>query len=265
MQMGFGRGITDTVKKLLIANVIVFFLQMIGRGQLVSVFGLVPYWTWSRFYIWQFVTYMFLHGGFWHIMINMYMLWMFGCELERMWGSKAFLKYYFITGIGAGLFYTLLSATSTIPTIGASGAIYGIMTAYALMFPERKIMWIFPPIIMNVRTMVLIWIGISVVSGVFGSADGIAHFAHLGGALVGYLYVKQDWRLNAWIEQIRQWNRRRRMRVYREKKEDIDELRRIIDSILDKANEVGMENLTREEQQLLKRASKIIRREEKKN
>lgn len=251
-------GITDAVKKLIFANVIVFALQIITRGVFTEYLGLVPHWTWSRFFIWQFATYMFLHGGFWHIIVNMYILWMFGCEIERMWGSKAFLKYYFITGIGAGLLYTLVKPHSDIPTIGASGAIYGILVAYAVMFPERKIMYIFPPIVMKARTMALLWIGIEFFQGVFGSADGVAHVAHLGGALVGFIYMKQDWRLDAWIKNIRAKLNRHKMNVNSDKEENVEDLRRMIDRLLDKANDVGMENLTAEEKRLLKKASKIL-------
>ena len=101
--------------------------------------GLIPRWAWSRFFLWQFVTYMFLHGGLFHLIINMYALWVFGTEVERMWGPKAFYRYYFITGIGAGIVHTLITPLSTIPTIGASGAVLGVLTAFAMMFPDREI------------------------------------------------------------------------------------------------------------------------------
>jgi len=260
MQMGFGRGITDVVRKLIYANAVVFTIQFLLRGAFNDILGLVPHWTWSRFFIWQFATYLFLHGDIWHILINMFMLWMFGCEIERMWGSRAFLRYYFITGVGAGLFYTLMSPTLETPTIGASGAIYGILVAYAIMFPDRKIMFIFPPIAMKARTYVLLWVGISLLYGVRGSEDGVAHFAHLGGALVGFVYMKQDWRMDAWIKNLRVWLNRHRMKVHHDEEENIEDLRRMIDQLLDKANDIGMENLSAEEKRLLKKASKTLNR-----
>ena len=265
MQWGIGGGgITEAVKMLLIANGIGFLLQMMIGRQMIFFLGLIPRLAWSRFYIWQFATYMFLHGGFFHILINMYALWVFGCEVERMWGPKAFYKYYFITGIGAGIIHTLLTPFSTIPTIGASGAVLGILTAFAVMFPDRQItllLFFILPVTMRARTLALLFAGMSLFSGVFGSADGVAHFAHLGGMLVGYLYMKRSWNLDALFKPFRDWNRRRRMRVVRENEENLEKMRRAVDRILDKANEVGMENLSREEKMLLKKASKIFNKE----
>lgn len=265
MQWGIGGGgITEAVKRLLIANGICFLLQLILRDQMILAFGLRPHFAWSRLFIWQFVTYMFLHGGFFHIFFNMLILWFFGCEVERMWGPKAFYRYYFITGIGAGLFYTLINPLSTIPTIGASGAVYGVLTAFAVMFPDREItllLFFVVPVRMRARTLALGAAGISLLNGVMGSTDGVAHFAHLGGMLVGYLYMKQDWQF-AWLkERYDGWKRRRRMRIVRQKEENLDKLRKLVDQVLDKANEVGMENLSRDEKVLLKRASKILSKE----
>ena len=267
MQWGIGGGgITNAVKRLLIANGLCFLLQMILGERMIFAFGLIPRLAWSRLFIWQFVTYMFLHGGFFHILINMYALWVFGCELERMWGPKAFYRYYFITGIGAGLIHTLLTPFSTIPTIGASGAVLGVLTAFAVMFPDREItllLFFIFPVTMKARTLALLFAGMSLFSGVLGSADGVAHFAHLGGMLVGYLYMKHDWQFAALKERYEGWKRRRRMRVVRQKEENLDKLRKLVDQVLDKANEVGMENLTRDEKVLLKRASKILSKEKK--
>lgn len=267
MQWGIGGGgITEAVKMLLIANGIVFLLQYLIGRQMILGLGLIPRWAWSRFFIWQFFTYMFLHGGFVHIFFNMLILWFFGCEVERMWGPKAFYRYYFITGIGAGLFYTLINPFSTVPTIGASGAVYGILTAFAVMFPNREItllLFFIVPVRMRARTLVLGAAGLSLLNGVTGSADGVAHFAHLGGMVVGYLYMKQDWQFTWLTERYDGWKRRKRMRVVRQKEENLDKLRKLVDQVLDKANEVGMENLTRDEKVLLKRASKILSKEKK--
>jgi membrane associated rhomboid family serine protease len=265
MQWGVGgAGITEAVKMLLIANGIGFLLQMLIGAPMLYYLGLIPRLAWSRFFIWQFATYMFLHGGFFHILINMYALWVFGCEVERMWGSKAFYKYYFITGIGAGIIHTLLTPMSTIPTIGASGAVLGVLTAFAMMFPDRQItllLFFILPVTMKARTLALLFAGMSVFSGVFGSADGVAHFAHLGGMLVGFLYMKRGGSLGFLLKPFKDWTQKRRMRVHREKEENKEKIRRAVDKILDKANDVGMENLSNEEKQFLKKASKILGRD----
>ncbi len=265
MQWGIGGGgITEAVKMLLIVNGIGFLLQMMVGGQMIAFLGLIPRLAWSRLYIWQFVTYMFLHGGFFHILINMYALWVFGCEVERMWGPRAFYKYYFITGIGAGIIHTLLTPMSLIPTIGASGAVLGVLTAFAVMFPDRQItllLFFILPVTMRARTLALFFAGMSLFSGVLGSRDGVAHFAHLGGMLVGYLYMKRGSKLDFLWRPFQEWRRNRRIRLAREKEENLEKLRRAVDRILDKANEVGMENLTREEKMLLKKASKIFNEE----
>ena len=265
MQWGIGGGgITEAVKMLLIANGIGFVIQMLLGPRMIYFLGLVPRLAWSRFFIWQFVTYMFLHGGFFHILINMYALWVFGCEVERMWGANAFYKYYFITGIGAGIIHTLLTPLSTIPTIGASGAVLGILTAFAVMFPDRQItllLFFVFPVTMRARTLAFLFAGMSLLSGVLVT-DNVAHFAHLGGMLVGYLYLKKNLKFDALFEPFKRWKRQRRMRVVKENEEELEKLRRLVDKVLDKANEVGMENLTRDEKLLLKKASKIFKKGE---
>ena len=149
---------TRAVKTLLIANGVVYLFQLLVGPRLILTLGLIPRVAWSRFYLWQFFTYMFLHGNFLHIFLNMYALWIFGIEIERMWGTREFYKYYFITGVGAGVIHTILTPMSTIPTIGASGAVMGILTAYAVMFPHRVItllLFFILPIRMRARTLAL--------------------------------------------------------------------------------------------------------------
>jgi hypothetical protein len=160
--------------------------------------------------------------------------------------------------------HTLITPLSTIPTIGASGAVLGVLTAFAVMFPDREItllLFFILPVRMRARTLAFLFVGMSLFSGVMGSADGVAHFAHLGGMLVGYLYMKQDWKLASLRRRVNDWMRRRRMKDHRQKEEDLEKLKRLVDQVLDKANEVGMENLTRDEKLLLKRASKIFNKE----
>lgn len=142
------------------------------------------------FYPWQLFTYMFLHGGFWHLALNMFALWMFGMELENTWGSKRFITYYMICGIGAGLCNLLIAPlfTSVGPTVGASGAIYGILVAFGYLFPNRVI-YIYGIIPLKAKYLVIIYMLIELFSVAGGSSSGIAHAAHLGGGVVGLIYL----------------------------------------------------------------------------
>lgn len=147
-----------------------------------------------RFQLWQLVSYSFLHGGLVHILINMYVLWMFGTRIELAWGSKAFAIYYFVCVIGAGLVQLIVSSmsanTGTIyPTVGASGGVFGLLLAFALTFPEERLMLLFPPVILKARWVALVYASIELIAGVTGTMEGIAHFAHLGGMLFGFLLL----------------------------------------------------------------------------
>lgn len=132
---GFGPGLTPGIKYLLLANIAVFAMRLaFPRLPLDTHFGLNPSAILNSLALWQLFTYMFLHGGFWHIFFNMFALWMFGSDLERQWGTRPFIKFYLITGVGAGVITFLLQIYSNIPTIGASGAIFGVMVAFAMMY-----------------------------------------------------------------------------------------------------------------------------------
>jgi membrane associated rhomboid family serine protease len=263
VRFGFeGSGMPEMVKNLLIANGAVFAIQLLmgNSDPMIGLFGLVPNDLWTHYRFWQWFTYMFLHGSLWHIGMNMYVLWMFGSDIERMWGSRAFLRYYLISGIGAGILYSLVNFHSVIPTIGASGAVYALLVAFAVLFPNRQIMMIFPPVVMKARTMVMIFLGIELLMGIGGSRDGIAHIAHLGGALVGYLYMRRSLKfpVGGLRSRLSQWNQKRKQKELWKHQAELNRLRRVVDDILDRANKVGIENLTREEQDLLKKASKIL-------
>ena len=139
---------------------------------------------------WQYFTYMFLHGGMGHIFLNMLGLWMFGMELESIWGSKRFLVFYLACGIGAGLIHsivTMLMGTGA-PTVGASGAIYGVMVAFAMIFPDRIIFAMFIP--MKAKYAILLFTALNLFNGIGQTGGNVAHFAHLGGALVGFILVQ---------------------------------------------------------------------------
>ena len=180
------------VKNLLLATGVVFVAQMLFPFAINPYyFGLVPYLVIKKLYVWQLVTYMFLHGGFGHIFFNMFGLWMFGMELERTWGTREFVWYYFLTGVSAGIFSLLWNWGSTVPTIGASGAIYGILAAYALFFPDRYVYlyFLFP---IKMKYLALILGGLEFLS--MYSQDGIAHIAHLGGMVVGFFYLRHRYK-----------------------------------------------------------------------
>ncbi len=191
----FGPGpISPAVKALIWANVAMFVLTYVLYRPLEFYLGLVPALFLYRFFLWQPVTYLFIHGGFFHILFNMLVLWMFGVTLERVWGTRFFLKYYFICGIGAAattIFFSLPSIGLVSPlsnTIGASGAIYGLLVAYALYFPDQPVyMYFLFPIPM--KYFVLIIGGIAFFSSFSGAGGGVAHIAHLGGLVIGYLYL----------------------------------------------------------------------------
>lgn len=194
-QPSFGM-MTSGVKNLLLANITVFILQFLAptlNEFLIYYFGLVPRLAIQHFFIWQFASYMFLHGGFGHIFFNMFALWMFGVELERNWGTREFLKFYFLTGIAAGISTSLFSWGSMIPTIGASGAIYGILAAYALFFPDRYVYlyFLFP---IKMKYLAVILGVLEFFSAYNQSQSGIAHAAHLGGMVVGFFYLRYKYR-----------------------------------------------------------------------
>ena len=182
-------------KNLLIINVILFAATFLGeRFFKTNVMGwLVLYDPHSvLFRLWQTVTYMFMHGGFWHLFMNMYTLYIFGSVVERMIGSRKFTILYLISGLGAAAVHLLVMTWmrgAAAPMLGASGAVYGVLIAYAMIFPNSRIALIFPPISLNAKWMVIIFAVLSLVVGVTGTAEGVAHFAHLGGMIFGFLVV----------------------------------------------------------------------------
>jgi membrane associated rhomboid family serine protease len=188
----FGPGPLSTAMKALIGANLAMFVLTWAMPPLLVVLGLVPAMVFRQFHVWQLGTYMFVHGGVGHVAINMLVLWMFGTELERTWGTREFLKFYFVTGIGAGVFTVLFSLLPfayanqiyLIPTVGASGAIFGLLLAYGLYFPNRPIYLylVFP---VPAKYFVLIIGAIT-----FFAGGGVANATHLGGVVVAYLYLK---------------------------------------------------------------------------
>ena len=190
------QGLPTVIKNVLIINVIVFVACWLGEEQLHSNFMLRNFALFhplsDYFHWWQPLTYMFMHGGFWHIFVNMYTLVIFGVIVERLIGTRKFLIFYLVCGLCAAAAHVgvaSLTGSFDTPTVGASGAIYGVLVAYAMLFPDSRMMLIFPPVVLKAKWLVAIFLVIEIFSGVFGTMDGVAHFAHLGGALAGWLLI----------------------------------------------------------------------------
>ncbi len=189
----------SAAKSLIAANVVVFLLQGASRGTMEDLFALWPLQPIdgrSYFHVWQIITYAFLHGNITHIAFNMLGLWMFGAEIERYVGPRRLLACYFASVVSAALSQlivpSLLGAPPG-PTIGASGGVFGLLLAYALMFPNRKVIPLIPPIPMPAWLFATLYAGIELFLGVTGSLSGIAHFAHLGG-MIGSAVTVRQWR-----------------------------------------------------------------------
>jgi membrane associated rhomboid family serine protease len=200
-QFSFGPGrVTPAVKFLLIANTAVFVAQTLLSAaidiQLEFYFGLVPRLVLDELFLWQLFTYQFLHGGIFHILFNMLAVWMFGCDLEQRWGSAFFLRYYFICVVGGAILNTLFVPGQMGPSIGASAGVYGILLAYGLIYPNRIIYFYF---LFPMKMKHFVWIigAIALYSAIASGQSGIAHLAHLGGMVFGYLYLRggnpSDW------------------------------------------------------------------------
>jgi membrane associated rhomboid family serine protease len=189
----FGPGpITFAVKWIIILNVAVFAVTTFTPSAFMY-FGLIPARVIERGWIWQLVTYMFLHAGALHILFNMLGIWMFGVELERRWGTPFFIKYYAVSGIGGGITFLLVSLLpfgSTAyftPAVGASGALFGILLAFAIYYPERPVLLLL--VFVPARVFVMIYGGIALLN-TFQPSRGVADAAHLGGMIFGYLYLQ---------------------------------------------------------------------------
>ena len=216
------------VKNIIIINIVMMVASFINQSLMSDNFAL--YFPASPFFkIWQPITYMFMHGGFFHLFFNMYTLVIFGTVLERVWGAKKFLLFYFVTGVGAALVHMgvqwiqyenalsaagltasdaalwaeqiaqsvkagaqsvpVWSVTLFVPTVGASGAIYGILMGYAMLYPDSIMRLIFPPVALKAKWFVLIFAGLELLLGMSSTGGGIAHFAHLGGLIFGFLLL----------------------------------------------------------------------------
>ncbi|MCQ9208215.1 MAG: rhomboid family intramembrane serine protease, partial [Omnitrophica bacterium] len=202
------------------------------------------------------VSYMFLHVGLWHLVMNMLMLWFFGPAIESAWGKRQFLFYYFFTGVGAGLCSFVMSFRSAVPVIGASGAIFGILVAYALMFPETVILlfFVFP---MKIKHAVLLLAGMNLLGAFSSPGAGIAYFAHLGGGLFGYLYLRSEWiKRQISYRMPGSFSLGRRRNKIDIKEATRSELDQKVDRVLDKISKHGIDSLTKKEREILELKSK---------
>lgn len=301
---GFGGffSFPPVIKNLLIINCIVFFVQLIMDN--ISFNGVPGWYVINRwfalnpisgydaadnpfnFQVWQLITYQFMHGGFWHIFFNMFVLWMFGASIEDIFGSKKFLTFYLLAGVSAGLFQlfvTPLLGGQGAVTIGASGAIYGVMIAFALFFPDTLIFLYFL-IPVKAKYFIGFMIVIEFLS-VDSASSGVAHLAHLGGAIFAFLYIMFDRNSHVSIKDMfrksyyykpksnsnifnnpftkrKSDNRDVEDANYYEidkKEEDDTVTQEEIDKILDKISRSGYQNLTEKEKKILFQASKKMK------
>ena len=262
---------TDAIKILVSVNFGIYILQSVSGKEDVffRLFGLVPSTFISDLMLWQPFTYLFFHAPFYssvgisHILLNMLGLWVFGRELEEAWGKTKFLRYYFTTGIGSGLITYFFQISSDNPVIGASGAVYGILLAYGISYPNRMLyIWGLIP----VRSMWLVIImGSIAFFGLLGNADGISHVTHISGMFIGYVLLKKKWRWRDIWFAIRKKTIEFQVQRYEEKSIKKKMLQKDIDMILEKIQKVGFIGLSDKEKSKLYEASKTMSKDGQKD
>ena len=262
---------TDAIRILISINFIVYVFQSLAGKEDIffRLFGLVPTSFITELMLWQPFTYMFFHAPFYsnigisHILLNMLGLWVFGRELEQAWGKEKFLKYYFLTGVGSGLITFLFQMDSSSPVIGASGAVYGILLAYGLSYPNRMLyIWGLIPI----RSMWLVIImGSIAFFGLLGKADGISHVTHISGMLVGYVLLKKKWKFSDIIFALRK--KTIEFQVQRREDQNLKKnfIKRDLDMILDKIKDVGFSGLSDKEKDNLYEVSRKMSKDNDKD
>jgi len=286
---------TSAVKILIIINTVIFVLQYMTsgiptqytQGMHYSQGGITSYLWLSVERLpefWRFITYMFVHGGFMHIFFNMWALYLFGKPVEERIGSFVFMKLYFLSGIIGALSWLIFNLDSKSPVIGASSAVFGVMAAAALLLPDMKILLLFPPVVMKVKTLVIC---LSIIEIVMLNQlhSGIAHLAHLGGLLGGFIFIKKyltrDYQSKHHVSGFNSFLRRLKqqssnlfggstthspdLRFVRDEDDDEllneDTINAKIDPILDKIGKSGMKSLTIKERRLLDKAREKLKRD----
>jgi membrane associated rhomboid family serine protease len=255
-QVSFGPGsLSPVIRGLIIANVAIFLAQTAltvfspayGRW-FIAHFGMMPSLFIFKLNLWQPFTYMFLHGGFSHILFNMFALWMFGTEVEQRMGSRLLAIYYGVCGVGAGLMTCLFWQNWGVPTIGASGAIFGVMIAFGLFFPDRIILLFF---VIPIRAIYFaIGLGFfQVYSMITSAGGGISYIAHVGGMLVGYIFLHYAHQISGAVNNV---SAKRREAQRRAELETLEKNQSRVDVILDKINKEGIHKLSRSERSFLR-------------
>src|SRR5450759_108287 len=185
--------IPPVTQALILINVLAFLLDSVSGDLLTELMALWP--IGANFMPWQIITYAFLHGNLSHLLFNMFGVYMFGSDLERVWGPRRYFTFYMVSAISAAITQLIVSSLTgaVYPTIGASGAVFGLLLAFAMVFPRRMVVPLFPPIPMRAPTFVALYGGLELVLGVTGTQAGVAHFAHLGGMAGGFLLLRY-WR-----------------------------------------------------------------------
>ncbi len=224
---------------------------MLGPDRFTTLFWLYQPLAIGKLWLWQFITYMFLHSVSdpWHIIFNMLVLWMFGSEVERAMGTRKFLTMYFTAGIFAGIFGCVFTPNN--PILGASGAIFAVEIAFAMFYPNATIIFFVFPI--KAKYLVMIFAGITVFNCLMPTGGNVAHFAHLGGLLYGFLFIRYEPRFSNFLIS---WQNQQKEKEYQKE----EEVKNGVDALLDKVNRTGMKSLTRRERSYLKNASKRYRK-----
>lgn len=260
------RGMPPAIRGLMIANIVGFLIGMVVPD-MHGLFGLVPVQVLSHRWIWQPFTYLFLHGSIWHLFFNLFALWMFGMPVEAQWGERDFLKYYFLCGLGAAAAHLALNPHSPIPVIGASGSVYGMLVAFAMLYPDA-VVYLYFLIPIKAAHMAILFGALEFFAGASGTTPGIARFAHLGGMLTGYFYIRWWWvtkiQLKSFWRRVtsaepedaplpapRSAPRRAAKPKAPAPSSDMDEVDRILDKILSD----GLESLTDDEKGIMHRYS----------
>lgn len=263
MSRTFGHGpfsfaaMSPVLRGIIVANAALFLLSLIVGGQFIELFGLVPAKVLGERWVWQPVTYLFIHGNFLHLLFNLFALWMFGMHVESQWGSREFLKYYLLCGVGAGLCNVLAAPGSMHPVIGSSGAIYGLLVAFAMLYPEAVIyLYFFFPL--KAKHFALLCGLIEFFAGASQATPGVARLAHLSGMLIGYFYIRWWWivkiRAKALFGRLSPEPRPARRAEGRPSaaRDAASEIDRILDKILAQ----GEGSLTEDERETLRRQAK---------
>ena len=247
------------VKLLLIINISVFVLMELSGQEniLFQIFGLVPRAVFHEYKFWQTFTYLFVHGGFFHILFNMFVLWMFGKDLEVDWGKIEFLIFYFVCGIGSGLITVLANINSPVVIVGASGAVYGVLVAYGFTYPNR-IVYLYGVLPLKVKYMVLGFGIIAFFASLSAAQSKVSHITHLSGMIIGIIYILYNFKR----KNIHLWYIKMKLGLIQgkqnHKEDEQGQIRIQVDKILDKLNDQGWESLTAQEEEFLTSASKSL-------